>query len=103
MPRFVTSDFVSLAYTIGLLVVVAGILFTLYRAFMQVISTTILWVLFGLTLVGCYSYRSELLDVGGRLFAGAIPANTISHGAAVTDIRIHAGDFAVRQRSMGRL
>lgn len=92
MPRFITSDFVSLAYTIGLLVVVAGIVVTLYRVFMQAISTVMLWLLFGLTLVACYSYRSELDDIGKRLFAEGVPAHAISHGATVATVRTAEGD-----------
>lgn len=95
VPRFITGDFISLAYTIGLLVVVAGILFALYRVFIQAISTVVLWVLVGLTLVTTYSYRSELHNVGRQLFAEVLPAHALSHGAIVRAVRTSAGDFAV--------
>jgi hypothetical protein len=84
VPRFISSDFASLAYTIGLLVVVAGIAFTFYRLFTQLISTVMLWMLFGLTLVACYSYGSDLYDVGKWLFPGAAPAHATPHRVTVT-------------------
>jgi len=84
VSQVVTSDFALLAYTIGLLVVAAGILFTLYRLFTQVISTVILWMLFGLIFVGCYSYRSELYEVGKWLFPQSTPAHATPHGVTVT-------------------
>jgi hypothetical protein len=83
VPRLITSDFVSLAYTIGLLVAVSGFLFALYRLFTQLISAVMLWMLLGLTLVGCYSYQSELYDAGKWLFAEAAPAPAIPHGVTV--------------------
>jgi ABC-type Na+ efflux pump permease subunit len=42
-----TSDFVSLAYTIALSVLAVGITFTHYRILAQAIGVVIIWVLFG--------------------------------------------------------
>jgi hypothetical protein len=102
VPGFITSDFVSLAYTIGLLIVVAGIAFTLYRIFIQLISTVILWMLIGLTLVGCYSYRSELHDVGNWLVAEGAQVRAIPHGAMGTVSAPTPKILESMQRSMER-
>lgn len=77
MPKFVGGDYVSLVYTVGLLVVAAGILFTLYRLFTQLISTVVLWMLLGLTLASCYSYRSELHDMSKWFFAHGASGHAI--------------------------
>jgi hypothetical protein len=80
MPR----DFVLVGYTIGLLIVAGGMLFTLYRLLSQVVSTAILWTLSGVIFVSCYSYRSEVYDVGKWLFAKSTTAHTMRHGATET-------------------
>jgi aspartyl protease family protein len=95
MPRLITSDLVSLAYTVGLLIVTAGFLLTLYRIFMQTISALVLWALFGLTLVACYSYRFELRDLGNRVFVEMASANANPDGATAAVVRTSEGDFAV--------
>jgi aspartyl protease family protein len=94
MPHFVTNDFVSVAYTIAVLVVVAGIVVTLYRFLVQVISTVMLWASLGLILVAGYSYRSEMQSFGSRLLAEAGPAQEISDGATVAVARTD-GHFAL--------
>jgi hypothetical protein len=102
MPRVVTADFVLVAYTIGLLVVSGGVLFTLYRLVTQLISNAILWTLAGLIFMACYSYRSELYDVGKWLFAESTPTRAMRHGtiaiAAVPTREI----LESMRRSMGR-
>jgi predicted aspartyl protease len=102
VPRFITSDFVSLAYTIGLLVVTAGIVFALYRVVMQAISTVMLWVLVGLTLIVCYSYRSELHEASKRFLAESTPAHSTPHGATVTASVPTREILQSMRRSMGR-
>jgi aspartyl protease family protein len=94
MPHFMTNDFVSLAYTVALLVVVAGIIVTLYRLLIQAISMVTLWVLLGLILITAYSYRSELQNFGSRLLAEGAPSREISHGTTVAVARTD-GDFAI--------
>jgi hypothetical protein len=83
MPRVVTADFVLAAYTVALLIVAGGILFTLYRFLTQVISTAMLWALSGLIVVACYSYRSELYDVGKWLYGESAIAHAMPHGTIV--------------------
>jgi len=101
VARFITSDLVSLAYTIGFLIVVAGILITLYRILIQAISAVTLWTLFGLILAASYYYRADLQDVGRWLSANAIPAQTTSHGAVVAVVRTSEGELSINAEING--
>jgi len=94
MPHIMTSDLVSLAYTTALLVVVAGIVVTLYRFLVQAISAMTLWALLGLILTAGYSYRSELGSFGSWLLAAGGPSHELPHGTTVAVARTN-GDFAV--------
>jgi aspartyl protease family protein len=96
-----TSDFASLAYTIALLVLAAGVIFTLYRVFAQAIRVVILWVLFGVLLAAAYSYRSELRETGDWLLAKLVSGHVVSRGRTVTLGRTGAGDFAIRAEING--
>ena len=101
VASFITSDFVSLAYMIGFLIVAAGILFTLWRILIQAINAVTLWMLVALTLAASCYYRSDLRDVGRRVLANAIPAQTTSHGAAVAVVRTAEGDLSVNAEING--
>jgi aspartyl protease family protein len=101
VARFITSDFVSLAYTIGFLIVVAGILFTLYRILIQAISAVMLWMLFGLTLVASYYYRFDLQDLGRWVLAEANPTQTTSHGTTVEVVRTSEGKLSINAEING--
>jgi aspartyl protease family protein len=90
-----TNDFVSLAYTIALLVVVAGIIVALYRFLVQVISAVTLWALLGSILIAAYSYRSDLLGFGNRLLAEGVPSRQILHETTVVVGRTDGRDFAI--------
>jgi aspartyl protease family protein len=95
-------DFSSLAYKIGLLVLVAGTVLTLFRErFMQAIVAALLWVAVGLLLVVGYSYRFELHDIGDRVLAELIPGHVISQGRTVAVARTVGGDFAISAQING--
>jgi aspartyl protease family protein len=96
-----TSDFASLAYTIVLLVLAAGAIFTLYRIFAQAIRVVILWVLFGGLLAAAYSYRFELRETGDWLLAKLVSGHVVSRERTVTLGRTGAGDFAIRAEING--
>lgn len=97
-----TRDFSSLAYRVGLLVFVAGMLVTLIRErFTQAITAAILWVAVGLLLVVGYSYRFELHQVADRVLAELAPGHVISHGRTVAVARTEGGDFAVNAEING--
>jgi len=91
-----TRDFSSLAYKIGILVLVAGTVLTLFRErFTRAITAALLWVAVGLLLVVGYSYRFELHDVADRVLAELIPGRVISQGRTVAVARTDGGDFAI--------
>lgn len=96
-----TNDFVSLAYTIALLAVVVGIIVSLYRFLVQVISMVTLWASLGLILIAAYSYRSELRDFGSRLLANGVLSREISRGTTVAVARTDGGDFAINAEING--
>jgi aspartyl protease family protein len=96
-----TSDFASLAYAIALVVMAAGVAFTLYRIFAQAIRVVILWVLFAALLAAAYTYRSELRETGDLLLAELFPGHLVSRGRTVTVARTGTGDFAIRAEING--
>jgi aspartyl protease family protein len=97
-----TDDFASLAYKIGLVVFVAGIVLTLFRErFIQAITIALIWVAVGLLLVVGYSYRFELHAVADRVLAELIPGRVISQGRTVAVARTNGGDFAINAQING--
>src|SRR5688572_10149290 len=90
------QDLASLGYTIGLLVLVGGSVLLLVRQnFAKALQAALLWVVVGLVLAVCYTYRFELRDVAERVLAELIPGRAYSKGRVVEIARGNTGDFRV--------
>ncbi|MGB6538416.1 MAG: TIGR02281 family clan AA aspartic protease [Xanthobacteraceae bacterium] len=91
-----TGDFASLAYKVGILVFIGGMVVTLFRErFVQAVTAALLWIAIGLVLVVGYSYRFEIYGVGDRLLAELVPGHVVSEGRTVAVARTNGGDFAI--------
>jgi aspartyl protease family protein len=89
-------DFASLAVKVAMLVVVGGVVLTLFRdRFSDAVQSALLWVVIALLLVFAYTYRYDLRDVSDRVMAELIPGHAATHGHTVELARSHGGDFPV--------
>jgi aspartyl protease family protein len=97
-----TADFASLAVKIVMLVVVGGVVLTLFRdRFSHALESALLWVVIGLLLVLAYTYRFDLRDASDRVLAELIPGHAAVRGHTVELARSHAGDFPISAQVNG--
>jgi aspartyl protease family protein len=97
-----TADFASLAMKIVLLVIVGGVVLTLFRdRFSHALESALLWVVIGLLLVLAYTYRFDLRDAGDRVLAELIPGHAAIQGHTVELARSRAGEFAISAQVNG--
>jgi len=97
-----TGQFGSLVYKIALLVVVSGVVLTMFRdRFSQAVTAALAWVAVGLALVVVYSYRFELHNVADHVLVALVPGYVVSHGRNVEIGRDSAGDFAIAAQING--
>jgi aspartyl protease family protein len=91
-----TGEMASLAYKIGLIVLVSGAVLAIFRQnFTQAIKQALIWVVIGFVLVLGYTYRFELYDVGDRVMVELMPGRAVSHGRTVELARANTGDFRI--------
>lgn len=97
-----TADFASLAVKIVMLVIVGGVVLTLFRdRFSHALESALLWVVIGLLLVLAYTYRFDLRDASDRVLAELIPGHAAIRGHTVELARSHAGDFSISAQVNG--
>jgi len=97
-----TGQFGSLVYKIALLVVVSGVVLTMFRdRFSQAVTAALARVAVGLALVVAYSYRFELHNVADHVLVALVPGYVVSHGRNVEIGRDSAGDFAISAQING--
>jgi aspartyl protease family protein len=91
-----TDEMASLAYKIGLVVLVGGAVLAIFRqSFTQALVQAMIWVVIALVLVLGYTYRFELYDVGDRVLVELMPGRAVSHGHTVELARAGTGDFRI--------
>jgi aspartyl protease family protein len=93
-----SPDFASLALKLSWLVVVGGVVLTLFRdRFSHAVQSALLWVVVGLVLVLAYTYRFDLRDLANRVIAEVVPAR----GRTVELARSQVGDFPIAAQVNG--
>ncbi len=91
-----TAEMASLAYKVGLVVLIGGAVLTIFRQnFSQALTQALIWVVIGFVLVLGYTYRFELHDVGDRVLVELMPGRAASHGRTVELARASTGDFRI--------
>ena len=92
-----TGDFASLVYKIGLLVLIGGAVFALFRQrIAYAFQAVMFWVMIGLILALGYTYRFDLRDVGERVMAELIPGRAAAtRNGAVEISRGRSGEFQI--------
>jgi len=98
-----TRDLGSLAYYLALMVFIGGAVFVLFRKrIAQAIEAALFWIVVGVVLVFCYTYRGELRDVSERMLAELIPGRATQRTARTVEIvRGRGGDFQVAAQVNG--
>jgi aspartyl protease family protein len=91
-----TAEMGSLAYKVGLLVLVSGAVLAIFRQnFTQAVTQAVIWVVIGFALVLGYTFRFELYDVGDRVLVELMPGRPVTHGRTVELARAGTGDFRI--------
>ncbi len=91
-----TNDMASLAYKVGLIVLIGGAVLTIFRHnFVQAIASALFWVVIALALVLGYTYRFEMYDIADRVMTELVPGRTTTRGRLVELARSGSGDFQV--------
>jgi aspartyl protease family protein len=98
-----TRDLGALAYYLALIVFIGGTLLVLFRKrIAQAIEAALFWVVVGVVLVFCYTYRVELRDISERMLAELIPGRATQRTARMVEIvRGRGGDFQVAAQVNG--
>ena len=97
-----SGDMISLAYKVGLLVLVGGAVLTIFRQnFSQALIQVMFWVVFAFALVLVYTYRFQINDVGERVLAELVPGHAVTRGRTVELARTNSGDFRIRAEVNG--
>jgi aspartyl protease family protein len=97
-----SGDMASLAYKVGLLVLVSGAVLTIFRQnFSQALIQAMFWVVFAFALVLVYTYRFQINDVGERVLAELVPGHAVTRGRTVELARTNTGDFRIRAEVNG--
>jgi aspartyl protease family protein len=95
-------DFAVLAVKIAVIVLVGGVVLSLFRdRFSQAIEAALIWVVVALLLVLGYTYRFELRDVGDRVMAELMPGRAARIGRTVELARNRNGDFQIATQVNG--
>jgi aspartyl protease family protein len=90
------NDMASLIYKIGLIVLIAGAVLTIFRQnFTQALASAMSWVVVALVLVLGYTYRFEVYDIADRVMVELVPGRTLTRGRTVEVARASSGDFKV--------
>jgi aspartyl protease family protein len=91
-----TTEMASLAYKVGLVVLVSGAVLAVFRQnFTQALAAALFWVAFAFALVLGYTYRFELYGVADRVLVELLPGRASSHGRTVELARANTGDFRI--------
>jgi aspartyl protease family protein len=91
-----SGDMASLAYKVGLIVLVGGAVLTLFRQKLsQALASALAWVVIGFVLVLGYTYRFELYNIGDRVLIELVPGRASTHGRTVELARASSGDFRI--------
>lgn len=89
-------DFAVLFAKIAVLVLVGGVVLSLFRdRFSQAVESALIWVVVALLLVLGYTYRFELREVGDRVMAELVPGRAARVGRTVELARNRNGDFHI--------
>jgi aspartyl protease family protein len=97
-----THEFASLSVKIAMLVVVGGVVLTLFRdRFTYAVQSALTWVVIALLLVVGYTYRFELRDASDRVLAELVPGHTAVLGRTVELARSRAGEFPIAAQING--
>jgi len=91
-----TDNFTLLVGKIAVLVLIGGVVMTLFRdRFSHALETALLWVVVALVLVLAYTFRFELRDVGDRVMATLVPGHGGGSARTVELPRGRGGDFQI--------
>jgi len=91
-----TGDIASLAYKVGLIVLISGAVLAVFRQnFGQAIVSLLVWMVVAGVLVVVYTYRSELTEVGDRVLVELVPGRAVTHGRTVEFAQSSTGDFRI--------
>jgi aspartyl protease family protein len=95
-------DFAVLAIKIVVVVLVGGVVLSLFRdRFSQAVEAALIWVVVALLLVLGYTYRFELRDVGDRVMAELVPGRAARAGRTIELARNRNGDFQIATQVNG--
>ena len=95
-------DFTALFVKIAILVVVGGVVLSLFRdRFSQAVEAALIWVVVALLLVLGYTYRFELREVGDRVMAELLPGHAARVARTVELARNRNGDFHIDTKVNG--
>src|ERR1043165_7922600 len=73
------DDMASLAYKVGLMVLIGGAVLTLVRQNLaRALTAAVYWVVIALVLVLGYTYRYEVYDVADRVMIELVPGRAAS-------------------------
>jgi aspartyl protease family protein len=91
-----TGEMASLAYKVGLVVLISGAVLAIFRQnFTQALVSALFWVVIAFVLVLGYTYRFELSDIGDRVLVELMPGHAVTHGHTVELARAETGDFRI--------
>lgn len=91
-----TSELASVAYQVGIVVLIGGAVVTIFRQnFTQALAGAVFWVAIAFVLVLAYTYRFELSRIGDRVLVELVPGRTATHGRSVELARANTGEFRV--------
>lgn len=91
-----TSELASVAYQVGIVVLIGGAVMTIFRQnFTQALAGVLFWVAIAFMLVLAYAYRFELARVGDRVLVELVPGRTATRGRSVELSRANTGEFRV--------
>ena len=98
-----TRDLGALAYYLALIVFIGGTVLILFRKrIAQAVEAALFWIVVGVVLVFCYTYRVEFRDVSERMLAELIPGRATQRTARTVEIvRGRGGDFQVAAQVNG--
>ena len=91
-----TSELASVAYQVGIVVLIGGAVVAIFRQnFSQALAGALFWVAIAFMLVLAYTYRFELSRIGDRILVELVPGRTSTRGRTVELARANTGEFRV--------
>ena len=91
-----TSELASVAYQVGIVVLIGGAVVTIFRQnFTQALAGVLFWAAIAFVLVLAYTYRFELSRIGDRVLVELVPGRTATRGRSVELARANTGEFRV--------